>query len=100
MSAALATPEAPAVQVDHAENVNVPAPAGLPHARVIMVVTFAILGAFAAVSFWVLNAGPETGIDAATKGSIIQTWNNLAIAAGTFWIGSSLAGKMSMGARQ
>lgn len=95
------TPEPPAaaVQVDHAENVNVPPSGELPHARIIMTVSFLILGAFAIVTFVVLSGLGGAGIDAATKGSIIQTWNNLAVAAATFWVGSSLAGKMSSGGR-
>lgn len=90
-----------AVQVENADTVNVAAPAvnSLPHFKAIIAVTFLILGAFAAVTFYVLVAGEKAGIDAATKGAIIQTWNNLAIAAATFWVGSSLAGKMSSGSR-
>lgn len=88
----------PPVQVDHADNVNVPAVGGnLPYVRVITGVTFVILFVFAIVTYWVLHAGEGSGIDAATKGSIIQTWNNLAIAAATFWVGSSLAGKLTTG---
>ena len=86
------------VQVDHADNVNVPpANSHLPYVRVITGVTFVILLAFAAVTWWVLGSVEGSGIDAATKGSVIQTWNNLAIAAATFWVGSSLAGKMTSG---
>jgi hypothetical protein len=86
----------PQVNIDNAENVNVPAQGShLPYVRVITGVTFVILVAFAAVTWWVLSSGAGSGIDAATKGSVIQTWNNLAIAAATFWVGSSLAGKMT-----
>jgi hypothetical protein len=88
--------EAPQVAIESAETVNVPAQGGhLPYVRVIAGVTFVILGAFAAVTWYVLAADPQSGIDAATKGSVIQTWNNLAIAAATFWVGSSLLGKMA-----
>src|SRR4051812_46983696 len=90
---------APQVNVERAETVNVPANGGqLPYVKGIAGVTFAVLAAFAAVTFWVLTAGRDSGIDAATKGSVIQTWNNLAIAAATFWVGSSLAGKMATAA--
>lgn len=83
--------------VENADTVNVVPPAGsLPHARAIMIVSGFILVAFAAISIYVLAFGGE-GIDAATKGAIIQTWNNLAIAAATFWVGSSLGGKMASG---
>lgn len=65
-------------------------PSHVPYVRTIMVVTFSVLIGFGVVSFWVLtSSGDET-----TRGAIIQTWNNLAIAAGTFWLGSSLGGKM------
>lgn len=88
----------PPVQVDHADNVNVPPTnSHLPYVHVITGVTFVILFAFAAVTWWVLDSAEGSGIDAATKGSVIQTWNNLAIAAATFWVGSSLAGKMTSG---
>jgi hypothetical protein len=88
--------EAPQVAIETAERVNVPAQGGhLPYVKVIAGVTFIVLGAFAAVTIYVLTADPASGIDAATKGSVIQTWNNLAIAAATFWVGSSLAGKMA-----
>lgn len=91
---------APQVNIETAETVNVPAHGGqLPYVRVITGVTFVILFAFAAVTWWVLTAAEGSGIDAATKGSVIQTWNNLAIAAATFWVGSSLMGKMASTSR-
>lgn len=92
-----APPPDPQVQVDHAENVNVPSQGNfLPYSRITASVTFGILTAFVAVTFWVLMRGTEeNGIDAATKGAIIQTWNNLAVAAATFWVGSSLAAKLT-----
>jgi hypothetical protein len=43
----------------------------------------------------VLAGEPGKGIDAATKGALIQTWNNLALLAAGFWLGSSVAGKMA-----
>ena len=71
-------------------------PARLAHGRMIVFISVAILIAFAAVTFWVLMFSG----DATTKGSIIQTWNNLAIAVGTFWLGSSLGGKMGVGRKE
>lgn len=62
----------------------------VPHHRTIIAVTFFILIGFSAVTAYVL----ATGDDAAVNGSILQTWNNLAVAAGAFWLGSSLGGKM------
>lgn len=91
-------PDAPAqVNIDSAETVNVPAPQGthLPYVQVIAAVSFIVLLCFAGVTFWVLAAKEGSGIDAATKGSVIQTWNNLAIMAAGFWVGSSLGGKMA-----
>jgi SNF family Na+-dependent transporter len=65
-------------------------PERVAHIGVIVLVTFIILIAFAAVTGWVLIYSE----DQTTRGAIVQTWNNLAIAAGTFWLGSSLGGKM------
>lgn len=94
MTAKPSTPDRPSVQVDHADNVNVPSVADrLPYVRVITAVSFTILLGFSAVSFWVIVYSR----DATMVGSIVQTWNNLAIAAATFWVGSSLAGKMTSG---
>jgi len=69
----------------------------LPYVWIIGMVTGFILIAFAIITWAVLDAVKGSGIDAATKGSVIQTWNNLAVAAATFWVGSSLAGKMMPG---
>ena len=65
----------------------------LAHGRVIIALSFAILIAFGAVTWWVLTKSN----DATTKGAILQTWNNLAIAVGAFWLGSSLGGKIEVG---
>lgn len=65
----------------------------LAHGKVIITLSFAILIAFGAVTWWVLTQGD----DATTKGAILQTWNNLAIAVGAFWLGSSLGGKIDVG---
>ena len=90
--AAKGTEAQPQVEVGHADNVNVPAvPNHLPYVRIITAVTFTILVGFAAISYWVIVKSK----DATMIGSIVQTWNNLAIAAATFWVGSSLAGKMA-----
>jgi hypothetical protein len=87
---------APQVRIEQAGTVNVPAQGDrLPYVTVIATVSLIVLVCFAAVTFWVLDAAPGSGIDAATKGSVIQTWNNLAIMAAGFWVGSSLAGKLA-----
>lgn len=90
-------PDAPPMAtVENAGTVNVGGTDGhLPYANIIAGVTAIILLAFALVTWSVLSGDAGKGVDAATKGSVIQTWSNLAIAAATFWVGSSLAGKMT-----
>lgn len=68
-------------------------PARMPHEKMVIAISLLILASFAAVTFWVL----EYGTDPTIKGSIIQTWNNLAIAVGAFWLGSSLGSKVKAG---
>lgn len=68
-------------------------PGHVPYAWVIATVTFIILAGFAVVTYVVLDSVRGSGIDAATKGAILQTWNNLAVMAAGFWVGSSLGGK-------
>ena len=88
-------PEASAPVVGSAETVNVGGEGGhLTYALVIAGVTFVILLGFSIVTYVVLDATKNSGIDAATKGAILQTWNNLAVMAAGFWVGSSLAGTM------
>lgn len=70
-------------------------PPHLPYAWILATVTGAILLGFAVVTHWVLVGEIGHGIDAATKGALIQTWNNLALLAAGFWLGSSLSGKMA-----
>lgn len=96
------TPAPAGVQVDNADTVNVTppgtGPSVVPYVRYIIWVSFFILAVFAIISGIVIFADPsKTGVDAATKGSIINTWNNLAVMAATFWVGSSLAGKLATG---
>lgn len=89
----------PTVRTDSVETVNVDTGAQggghLPYAWIIGAVTFIILAGFSAVTWAVLDAAKGSGIDAATKGAILQTWNNLAVMAAGFWVGSSLAGKLA-----
>lgn len=90
--------EATPVEVANVETVNVGTGGDhLPYVWIIALVSGFILIGFAAVTWAVLDASRGSGIDAATKGAILQTWNNLAVAAATFWVGSSLAGKMTLG---
>lgn len=68
----------------------------MPHAKFIIAISLILLAGFTGVTFWVLIYSE----DATTKGSIIQTWNNLVIAVGSFWLGSSLGGKIGLGGTQ
>lgn len=63
----------------------------IPHLRVMVALSFVILLCFVGVSSYVLGFTS----DETMKGSIIQTWNNLAIAVGAFWLGSSVGGKLA-----
>lgn len=65
----------------------------VPHIAIIAAISLLILIGFGAVTFWVLRES-GAGIDAATKGALIQTWNNLAVMAAGFWVGSSLSAKI------
>jgi hypothetical protein len=64
-------------------------------------VTIGVLGGFGWVTWAVLTA-PSTeagkvivnGVDPATKGAIIQTWNNLAVAAAAVWTTSSVVNRL------
>lgn len=89
--------QTPAVQADKVDTVNVGPVADqhLPYVWIIGSVTAIILIGFSVVTWAVLDAEKGSGIDAATKGAILQTWNNLAVMAAGFWVGSSLAGKMA-----
>ena len=61
----------------------------IPHLRIVVAVTLAAILGFAAVSGWVL----VNSADEVTKGAIIGTWQNVALLAFGFWLGSSSAGK-------
>lgn len=76
----------PQVNVEQAENVNVPADVTAHPATmwIVAFVTVGVLVGFGWVTFAVLNSDVAK-IDAATKGALIQTWNNLAVAAVAVW---------------
>lgn len=61
----------------------------IPHLRIVVAVSAFVMLGFAAVSVWVLLYSD----DAVTKGNIIGTWQNFALLAVGFWIGSSSGGK-------
>ena len=61
----------------------------IPHLSIVVSVSAFVLAGFAVVSGWVLGySGDEV-----TKGNIIGTWQNFALLAVGFWIGSSSGGK-------
>lgn len=61
----------------------------IPHLRIVVGVSAFVLLGFAAVSAYVIGWSE----DAVTKGNIIGTWQNFALLAVGFWIGSSSSGK-------
>lgn len=83
-------PKPTKVNVESAENVNVPGDPAAHPAVIYLVafVTFGVLVGFGWATFAVLNK--DIQIDAATRGAVIQTWNNLAVAAAAVWTSSTL----------
>lgn len=61
----------------------------IPHLRVVVALCAFVLGGFGLVTAYVLGWSN----DAVTKGNIIGTWQNFAMLAVGFWIGSSSGGK-------
>jgi hypothetical protein len=61
----------------------------VPHLRIVVAVSAFVLVGFALVSAFILG----WGTDEVTKGNIIGTWQNFALLAVGFWIGSSSGGK-------
>lgn len=67
----------------------IPVTPNIPHLRIVVAVSAFVLVGFAVVSGYVLHFTS----DEVTKGNIIGTWQNFALLAVGFWIGSSSAGK-------
>lgn len=86
----------PQVKIETAETVNVPSdPSAHPAAMwLIAFVTCGVLLGFGLVTWIVLSGDAGKGIEAATKGSIIQTWNNLAVGAAAVWTTSRVVDKI------
>lgn len=61
----------------------------VPHLRVVVSVSAFVMLVFAAVTFYVLTMSD----DLVTKGNVIGTWQNFALLAVGFWLGSSSGGK-------
>lgn len=65
----------------------------IPHLRVVLAVTSFVLLGFAVISGYVIGWSD----DEVTQGNIIGTWQNFALLAVGFWLGSSSAGKAKEG---
>jgi hypothetical protein len=61
-----------------------------PHLRVVIAVSGAAIVGFSAISAYVLGWTD----DEVTKGAIVGTWQNVALLAFGFWLGSSSGGKV------
>jgi len=91
------------VTIDKAETVNVPGDLSA-HPAVIYLVAFVTVGVligFGWVTYAVLSAPANeagkvvvNGVDPATTGAVIQTWNNLAVAAAAVWTTSSIVNRL------
>lgn len=86
----------PPVQVDAAEIVNVGAEPMVhaAYAWLVFAVTCGVLIGFGLVTYAVLSGEAGRGIDAATKGSVIQTWNNLTVGAVAVWTTSKIVDRV------
>jgi hypothetical protein len=62
----------------------------IPHLSIVVGVSCFVLVGFACVSAWILGWSS----DEVTKGNIIGTWQNFALLAVGFWLGSSSGGKV------
>lgn len=61
----------------------------IPHLRIVVTACLIAIAGYAFFSVWVvLHSG-----DAAMKGDVIGTWKSFAVAAFSFWLGSSSGGK-------
>lgn len=61
----------------------------VPHLRVVVAVCIYVLAGWSAVSLWSLMGSD----DKITQGNIVATWQNFAMLAVGFWLGSSSGGK-------
>ena len=61
----------------------------IPHLRIVVAASLVAAGGYALVSLYVLLMTA----DAALKGDVVGTWKSIAVAAFSFWMGSSSAGK-------
>jgi hypothetical protein len=63
----------------------------IPHLRLVVLFCAAAIVAYAGFSIWVVLVSG----DAAMIGDVIGTWKSFAVAAFSFWVGSSSGGKAS-----
>jgi len=61
----------------------------IPHLRLVVIFCAVAIAAYAAFSVWVVLISG----DAAMIGDVIGTWKSFAVAAFSFWVGSSSGGK-------
>lgn len=61
----------------------------VPHLRIVVMFSIAVLIVYGGFSIYVIAYSK----DAAMMGDVIGTWKSFAVAAVSFWIGSSSAGK-------
>lgn len=83
------------VHVDNVENVTATVSPLSAHPAVIYLVaavTIGVLLGFGWVSFFILSS--DTGVTSETKGAVIQTWNNLAVAAAAVWTTSRVVDRV------
>lgn len=66
----------------------------IPYAKIVGAITFLVLACFSILTYSVIAGLGVGGVDDATRGSLIQTWNNMTIAVVSFWLGSSVGGRI------
>ncbi len=65
----------------------------IPHLRIVVAVSMFVLFGFLGISIYVIGWSS----DLVTKGNVIGTWQNFALLAVGFWLGSSSGGKTKDG---
>ncbi len=65
--------------------------ARVPHLRIVVATCMIAIAGYAAFSVWAVFYSK----DATLVGAVIGTWKSFAVAAFTFWLGSSSGGKAS-----
>lgn len=68
-----------------------PDPVAMHGYKPMLLLSIGVLTAFVGISVYVLS---DSASSAETRGAIVQTWNNLAVAVGAFWFGSTMSSKI------